>query len=366
MRTEIIPVDLIRIIPAEEAMKYFNSIVAGTMMLASITGCKKADNQADTVSNERQKEVVVYTYDSFAAEWGAAPILAEKFKEKTGLTVTFVDCGDAAQALSKAILEKDNPNADVLMGPDNNLAEKARASGVLVPYKPTGADTIIAKEQEDSLGGDWLLTPYDYSHFALIYDTSSKVPAPGSLEDLTRPEYKRNLILMDPRTSTLGLGFVAWTVARFGDSYADYWKALKPSILTMAPGWTAGYGAFTNGEAPLVISYTTSPAYHYEEDKSTRFKALVFAEGHVQQTEGAGIIKGAKNEVGAKMFLDFLISKDAQNALPLTQWMYPVNNDAEIPESYKIAAPIPGTTLSVSSASLKDAVETVMNILSEK
>jgi thiamine transport system substrate-binding protein len=168
---------------------------------------------------------------------------------------------------------------------------------------------------------------------------------------------------MDPRTSTPGLGFAAWTVAVFGDKVNDYWKALKPNILTMAPGWSAGYGLFTSGEAPLVISYTTSPAYHVEYDKTDRYQALIFDEGHPMQVEGAGILKGAPNEAGAKKFMDFFITEEAQNTLPLTQWMYPANKNVVLPDSYKQAARVPAKTVSADSEKVTAALSGMMTAI---
>ena len=107
--------------------------------------------------------------------------------------------------------------------------------------------------------------------------------APGNLGTwITKSEYAKKLILMDPRTSTPGLGFAAWTIAVFGSDYESYWQKLKPAVLTMASGWSSGYGLFTKGEAPLVVSYVTSPAYHIYADKTNRYRALVFSEGHVE------------------------------------------------------------------------------------
>jgi thiamine transport system substrate-binding protein len=314
---------------------------------------------------ERSREVVVYTYDSFMGEWGPGPQIAKDFETETGLKVTYVNCGDGAQILSKAVLEKNAPQSDVLVGLDNNLVNKARTEKVLVSYKPKDADKLIPAELHNALGTDWELTPYDYSQFAIIYDTKSGIPAPESLEDLTNPVYAKKLILMDPRTSTPGLGFAAWTVAVFGDKYADYWKQLKPSILTMSPGWSAGYGLFTKGEAPLVISYMTSPAYHVYADKTDRYKALVFKEGHVQQVEGAGITNGAQNKKGAQAFIDYLINDAAQNTIPLTQWMNPADKNVTLPDCYKEVVPTDAKTLSYDEDKVSTAVTNIMNILSE-
>lgn len=322
------------------------------------SGCSKSSK----VSPERLKEVVVYTYDSFISEWGPGPALIEAFEKQSGYTLTFISVGDGGQVLSHAVLEKDNPQADVLVGLDNQLVEEARKRGILTAYKPLNADLLIPEHLR--LADDWLLTPYDWSNFALIYDTQSSVREPLSLEDLTKEEYAKKIILMDPRTSTPGLGFVSWTVSVFGDTYLDYWNRLKPNILTMAPGWDTGYGLFTSGEAPLVISYTTSPAYHVEYEDTRRYKALIFDEGHAYQIEGAGVVKNAVNEKGAKAFIDFLISKEAQDLIPLLQWMYPVNSEVVLPPSFD-AAPKAGKNLSADPQKVLDASQKIMNMLSQ-
>ena len=339
----------------KKTLLLLSSILSSILLLA----CHKSENDS------RSREVIIYSYDSFVAEWGPASQIAEKFENKTGLKAVFVDCGDGVQLLSRAILEKNNVQADVIIGIDNNTAKGALESDILDSYKAKDSDSIIDKNLQEVLGGEGKLTPYDYSHFAFILNTKSNLPEPKSLEDLTNPVYKQRIILMDPRTSTPGLGFVAWTKAVFGDekSFADYWLALKPNVLTMAPGWSAGYGLFTNGEAPLVISYSTSPAANLEYDNIDYYKALVFDEGHTMQVEGAGILKNARNKKGAQAFMDFLISEEAQNVLPLTQWMYPVNKNVALPDCYAKAASMPSKTVSVDSSVLVSASETAVSLL---
>lgn len=314
----------------------------------------------------RGKEVVVYTYDSFAAEWGPGPELSRKFEEKTGLKLRIVDCGDALMALSRAEAEKSSPQADVLVGIDTNSAPRAIASGILEPYE-TENRGAISDELYGSLQkpGENLVTPYDFSHFAMIYDTESSVPAPTSLADLAKPEYEKKVILMDPRTSTPGLGFVAWTACVFGDKAGDFWRQLKPNVLSLAPSWSSGYGLFTNGEAPLVISYTTSPAYHVEFDHTERYRALVFPEGHPWSVEGASVLKGARNADGARKFIDFLTSAEGQAVLPQTQWMYPANGSVRLPDSYEKAAPIPRRTLVADNAEVQRLADEAVKILAE-
>lgn len=331
------------------------SLIIGSLALSS---CSKKE--------ELTKEVNIYTYDSFSGEWGAGPAIAQAFEAKTGIHVNYIDCEDGVAILSRAVSEKAAPQADLLLGLDNNLALRAAKEGVLVPYKAADLDKQVSSDFVKALNPKEanLLTPYDYSHFAVIFDTLSSYNAPKSLSDLTKPEYEAAFITMDPRTSTPGLGFVAWTVAVFGDDYPKFWEALKPSILTMAPGWSSGYGMFTNGEAPMAVSYVTSPAYHVEYDDTDRFQAQIFDEGHVMQVEGAGLLKGAKNAAAAKVFLDFLISEEAQNLLPIGQWMFPINKNVNLPPCYNICE-IPSKTLYADAEKVEAAVTKVMEILNK-
>lgn len=331
---------------------FFLSLIVATGSLAA-----KGSGDAAAAS----KEITVYAYDSFTAEWGPGPELVKRFSAKNGYKVNLVSCGDAGQVLSRAVLEKKDPRADVLVGLDNNLIDAARKAGILTAYKPALAESVPA---DLKIAEDWLLTPYDWGQFALIFDTESGIEPPKTLAELADPRFAKKIILMDPRTSTPGTGFLAWTMAVFGKDWPRFWAALKPNVLTVAPGWDAGYSLFTSGEAPLVISYTTSPAYHLEFEGTERFKALIFPEGHVSQIEGLGLAKGAKNPEGAKAFIDFMLTAEGQEVLPLTQFMYPVSPSTALPDSYR-AAPKAAKLLSVGSAEVTAAVEEAVTIFAK-
>jgi thiamine transport system substrate-binding protein len=312
-----------------------------TFMVLSATSCTRTPPSGDTL--------VIYAYDSFAGEWGPGPVVIPAFTAATGIKVELIAAGDAGQVLARVIDERKKPRADIIIGIDNHLLSRALEADVLVPYQPANAARVPA---ELVLDAQWRLTPFDWSSFAIIWDSERLAIPPTSLEDLTKADYARKLILMDPRSSTPGLGFLAWTLAVYGDGMADYWRRLAPTLLTMAPGWDTGYGLFIMGEAPLVISYTTSPAYHAEYETAGRYIALEFAEGHPLQIEGVGIIKGTSRRPAAEAFLDFVLSPQFQEAIPLTNWMYPVIPATALPDSYA-HAPKPAHILRIDPADLK-------------
>ncbi len=300
-------------------------------------------------AREAEKELVVYTYDSFVSEWGTGPKVVPQFEQKYGVKIRLVSVGDAGQVLNRAILERDRPQADLVIGIDNNLLSKALDEGVLQTYRPADLARVPAELRFDPSGA---VTPFDYGYFAFVVDTQALMDPPTSLEELADPRFKGKILLEDPRTSSPGLGFLLWTIAVYGDRWPDYWRRLLPNVLTIAEGWDTAYGLFTSGEAPLVLSYTTSPAYHVESEKTTRYHALLFREGNYLQIEGLGILKGAPHPNLARKFVDFALSEAFQREIPLTNWMYPIDPGVRLPDSYAYA-PKPEKSLSLDPAQIE-------------
>ncbi|MGQ9631578.1 MAG: thiamine ABC transporter substrate-binding protein [bacterium] len=297
----------------------------------------------------QEADLVIYAYDSFVSEWGPAGKVIPKFERKYNVKVSVLSVGDAGQVLNRAILEAGNPKADIILGIDNNMLAKALEAGILQTYKSPNLSLI---PEELIFDRTHHVTPFDYGYFAIVYDTQKLPDPPKNFEALTDPKYKAKLILEDPRTSSPGLGFLLWTISIYGEDYLKYWERLKPAILTITEGWDSAYGMFTSGEAPMVLSYVTSPAYHVEYENTTRYQALVFDEGNYLQIEGMGILKGAKHRELAEKFIDFILTEDFQGEIPLTNWMFPVNPKVKLPDSYKYA-PRPKKTLSLSASEIR-------------
>jgi thiamine transport system substrate-binding protein len=279
-----------------------------------------------------EKPLVIWTYDSFNSEWGPGPSVSEIFRAETGIEISWVSHGDAGEIVSRLLLEAENSGADIILGVDQNLAPRLLDSGLLEAYRPKDAGGIFPGLLLD---GDFRLIPMDYSYFSVVYDSEKLPVPPQSLEELTESGYARSLILIDPRTSSVGLGFFGWVRDVYGSGWQDYWLRLQPSILTISEGWSSAYGLFTMGEAPMALSYTTSPGYHLEYEGSERYRAAIFSDGHPLQIEAAGLLKSAKNREHARIFLDFMLRPDFQNIIPLTNWMYPVI-DIPLPGSFRV------------------------------
>ncbi len=263
-------------------------------------------------------KLTVYTYESFTSEWGPGPKVKEAFEKQCTCTVDFVAVADGVALLNRLKLEGASTKADIVLGLDTNLTFEAQQTGLFAPH---GIDTTAI----DIPGGfkDSIFVPYDYGYFAVIYDTEKVKDAPVSLKDLVDGDPKQKIVIEDPRTSTPGLGLVLWMKSVYGDKAGEAWAKLKDRVLTVTPGWSEAYGLFTKGEAPMVLSYTTSPAYHLIADKTDRYKAASFDEGHYLQVEvAAQTVNGAKNPLAAQ-FLTFVTGTAFQDTIPENNWMYP-------------------------------------------
>jgi len=263
-------------------------------------------------------KLTVYTYESFTAEWGPGPQVEKAFEAECGCDVEFVAVADGVALLNRVKLEGASTRADIVLGLDTNLTAEAKATGLFVA---SGADLSPVK-----VPGGWsddVFVPYDYAHFAVVYDSEALKNPPTSLQQLVEGDPNEKIVLQDPRTSTPGLGMVLWVKAVYGDKAPEAWAKLKNRVLTVTPGWSEAYGLFTKGEAPMVLSYTTSPAYHMVAENTERYKALAFEEGNYLQIEVAGITTtGANNPLSAK-FLSFMTGPGFQDVIPETNWMFP-------------------------------------------
>ena len=278
----------------------------------------------------QEKTLTVYTYESFVAEWGPGPKVKAAFETSCGCTVEWVGVADGVELLTRLKLEGEGTKADIVLGLDTNLIAEAKATGLFVPHglSPEGL-TVPGGFSDDTF------LPYDYGHFAVIYDTETLKSPPKSLKELVEGDADQKIVIQDPRTSTPGLGLLLWVKSVYGDEAGAAWAKLKSRVLTVTPGWSEAYGLFTKGEAPMVLSYTTSPAYHMIAEETERYQAAAFSEGHYVQIEVAGMTKAAEDPALAKAFLSFMTGPDFQSIIPETNWMMPAGATRDpLPEAF--------------------------------
>ncbi|MGL6210027.1 MAG: thiamine ABC transporter substrate binding subunit [Paracoccaceae bacterium] len=268
----------------------------------------------------------ILTYDSFAAEWGPGPAIEAGFEATCACDLRWTMAGDGAAMLARLRLEGAGSEADVVVGLDTSLTESARQSGLFAPHTLTLPHDLPVPFQDAEF------LPYDWGWFAFVHNKTLPNP-PKSFTELAASDLK--VVIQDPRSSTPGLGLVLWVKQAYGPQAAEIWTTLADNILTVTPGWTEAYGMFLAGEADMVLSYTTSPAYHLIAETDDTKTAALFTEGHYLQIEVAGMLAASDQPDLARAFLTYLGGDAAQSVIPTTNWMYPAKTPAAgLPEGF--------------------------------
>jgi thiamine transport system substrate-binding protein len=299
--------------------------------------------------------LTVMTHDSFAV----SEDVVKSFEDANNARVVFLQSGDAGAVLNKAVLTKDAPLADVLFGVDNTFLSRALEADIFEAYvSPQLADIPDAFKLDPSNRA----LPVDYGDVCINYDkgyfADSSLAVPQSLEDLIQPEYANLLVAENPATSSTGLAFMLATVAHFGeDEYLDFWRDLKDNGIVIVDGWETAY--YTNfsassgrGPQPMVVSYGTSPAAEVIFAESPLDDAptasILGPDTCFRQIEFVGILKGTQNRDLAEKFVDFMLSKEFQEDIPMQMFVYPVNTNAELPDEFLQYAQAPEQTAALS------------------
>lgn len=291
--------------------------------------------------------LTVYTYDSFSADWGPGPAVKKAFEAQCDCELKYVALEDGVSLLNRVRMEGKNSKADVVLGLDNNLVQAAEKTGL---FANSSIDTRSLK-----LPDGWnnqTFIPFDYGYFAFVYDKNKLKNPPKSLKELVESPEKWRVIYEDPRTSTPGLGLLLWMQKVYGDNAADAWQKLAQKTVTVTKGWSEAYGLFLKGEGDLVLSYTTSPAYHIIEEKKENYAAAEFSEGHYLQVEVAAQLASSKQPKLAQQFMQFMVSPAFQQTIPTGNWMYPVIK-SDLPAGYQTLQ-VPAKALQFTSAEVAD------------
>ncbi|MGR5503425.1 thiamine ABC transporter substrate binding subunit [Vibrio sp. DNB22_10_4] len=287
------------------------------------------------------QSLTVYTYSSFASDWGPGPAIEKAFEAQCGCDLNYVALDDGVSILNRLRLEGSSTQADVVLGLDNNLMSEAKKSGLLANHGADLSSVVLPNGWSDEV-----FVPFDYGYFAFVYNKEKVKNPPKSLKELVEQRDDLKVIYQDPRTSTPGQGLLLWMKSVYGDDSSAAWQQLSKKTVTVTKGWSEAYSMFLEGESDLVLSYTTSPAYHIIAEQDQRFAAADFAEGHYTQVEVAAKVAGSSNQKLADEFMQFIVSDSFQSNIPTGNWMYPVV-DSNLPAGFE-SLTIPAKALSFS------------------
>lgn len=313
----------------------------------------RTESTFDPVADRRGEtdELVIYSYDSLPGTLRRA--IAAHFEENYGVTVDLQRLGDTGAVYTQLFLERDEPRADVVIGLDSTFLPRLRRDNLLEPYEPRDLDLV---RDELLVAEDFLAVPYDYGYITLNYDSRTLPAPPTGWMELLDQRLESSIIMLNPGTSSPGRNFLLFTIAEFGDGterlpgrlgtqpggrpadapgdYLEFWRRLRPNVLTVTSGWSDGYGLYTQGEAPMVVSYETSPAFHRHFEETDRYGSILPDGGAYLQVEIAGIIRGARNRLNAERLIDYIVSREFQELIALSQIMYPIHPEVELPDAF--------------------------------
>lgn len=260
-------------------------------------------------------ELTVYAPDYFASEWGPGPKIEEGFEASCGCDLVFVT-GDV---LPRLTLEGASTRADAVIGLNTDQTARARATGLFAPHgQDTSSLTLPVSWTDDTF------LPFNWGETAFIYDETRLANPPQSFQELIdAPDDAFKIVMQDPRSSASGLATLLWVKNIYGDRAGEVWAKLAPKVLTVTKDWSESYGMFTDGEADMVMSYVTSPAYHIVEEDDRTKHALMFPEGNYFMVELAAQLKGTDQPELAQAFIDYILTPEFQTLIPLANWSYP-------------------------------------------
>ncbi len=256
-------------------------------------------------------EVVLYTA---LEEDETADYLELAKKELPDLDVKWVRYS-TGEVAAKLLAEKDNPQADLIWG--TAVTELARLKDLFEPYKPKGFDSVKSEFKDPD--GHWVAIDMFVAAFCVNTERLKKkgLDMPKSWTDLTKPEYKNEIIMPNPASSGTGYlqisSILLWKGIKEGKEDGwEFLKALDKNIVEYTNSGSAPAKIASKGEIAVGCSF----GYRVAKQKASGYPVeMVFpAEGSGYELEANGLLKGAKHPEAAKKFLDWAISKSAMEA----------------------------------------------------
>ena len=269
----------------------------------------------------QERHVSVYT----AHEAAIIEAMVPPFEQETGITVDIVK-GGGGDLLNRVRAEAGQPRADVIwsVGPDI-LEANAR---LLEAYRPAGYDAVL--DAKFPVTGVWL--PYTGTVMVLAVNTQKLTPAeyPRTWSDLAAPKWKGLVSSARADSSSSAFSQFVTVLLCYGDQGPDIYKRMFGNfILADSSGAVPRY--VSDGEAAVGLTLEDG-ALQYARNGGP--VAIVYpADGTLVNADGVALVKGAPHPAEARRFIDYLMSKPAQEILVNTVGRRSIRTDV---------APLPG------------------------
>ncbi|WP_439234704.1 ABC transporter substrate-binding protein [Lonepinella koalarum] len=239
--------------------------------------------------------------------------VTQTFSKKYNVETQFVR-NSTGTILGKIKAEHNNPQADVWYGGTLEPHLQAADQGLLASYRsPLQKEIMPRFNQLMQQRGDFISIIY-LMELSIGINTEKLaklgITEPQCFNDLLDPVFKDQVQYADPRVSGTGYSFLTTLVQLWGEEKAfDYFKKLHGNVSQYAKSGLATANLST-GEVAVDVSFMHS--YVREKDKGAPVKGILPCEGIGYTLGAASIIKGARNLDNAKLFIDYVLSKEAQ------------------------------------------------------
>lgn len=277
----------------------------------------------------RGGEIVIYSSfpDEQIAEW------AVPFTELTGIRVLNVVIS-SGEGLSRIRAEAANPQADFWLSVRGALLQDALENDppLIIGYKPRTVDEIAEIYQyPDST----FFTGVGTYPLVIFYNSvvleQEGLDIPDSYEKLLDPQYEGRILMPHPGTSGTAFSAITTWLQIYGEEEGwNYIRQLARNVDQFTRSGRAPQNLVAQGEYPIGIGFFDAVYYLGEEGYPIEaiFPTPLFGEPYSAQ-----VVRGSRNEEKAKLFFDYLLTKEAQEVLP-RYGTYPVREDVAPPEGY--------------------------------
>lgn len=217
---------------------------------------------------------------------------------------------------AKLLAEKSNPQADAVMGVAATSLALMKKNGMLEPFAPLNLDAIMPQYRDKANPPAWW--GMDVWGATICFNTveakKRNISKPETWKDLTKPEYKGQIVMPNPASSGTGyFDVIAW-LTLFGDQNGKgggwkYMDGLHENIAQYTHSGSKPCNMAASGEYVLGISFE----YRANANKAKGAPIdLVFPkEGLGWDLESFAIHKGTKKLDAAKKLANWASSKDA-------------------------------------------------------
>ena len=286
------------------------AFAAMAALTVSFAGCGGGDKKAEekkAAPKGNDKELVMY----MGIVEQAAKVGASEFEKDTGIKVKFVRMS-GGETLSRIRAEKNNPQASLWYGGSADSFIMAKKEGLLEAYKSPNAEKI--KPEFKDPDGFWTGIYQGYLGFILDgrWFDEHKAQPPKSWDDLLKPEFKGQIVMGNPGSASTGYVLVSATVQRLGEEKGmEYLAKLDKQVKQYTKAGAAPARSAALGECAIGITYLHN-GIRLMKEGNTNVKLSMPEEGTAYELGAVAMIKNAPQKEAAKKFIDWCLTKKAQ------------------------------------------------------